>query len=59
MVVKVAGMCWVTNIGRLVTCPIIWKTLNSACGPPVEDPTAMQSGRNRLGASRSLTGAAG
>src|SRR5688500_10489163 len=59
MVVKVAGMCWVTKTGRFGTWPSIWNTLSSACGPPVDEPIATHSGRNRFGAAFSAIGLAG
>ena len=43
MVVKVAGMCWVIRIGRLIVGLMPPSNVNRACGPPVELPMARTS----------------
>ena len=44
MGVKVAGMCWVSTTGTLSVRPSPCTRVNSACGPPVELPTASSRG---------------
>jgi len=50
IVVKVGGMCCVIRIGCF-TAPNPANSVNSACGPPVEEPIAMISGYS-MGARR-------
>ncbi len=45
--VKVAGMCWVSTTGTGSERPSPCTRVNSACGPPVELPTASSRARQR------------
>ena len=59
MVVNVGGMCWVMMIGCANPSahnPL--RTADNACGPPVELPMAMTSGRRRAFGRKTIGGGA-